>query len=77
MNIHQRIAQLESHSPKRGLTKAGRAYANKMIVASGCNKTIEQLDNGENLNTFELVLKAYGLTGNSIDMSDYIQNTSV
>lgn len=77
MNIHQRIAQLESHSPERGLTKAERAYAVKMIVASGCNKTIEQLDNGENLNAFEIVLKAYGSTGNSIDMSDYSHTKAV
>lgn len=70
MNIGQRLAQLESQSPQRGPTKAGREYAIKMIKASKCNKTIEQLDNGQNLNALELVLKAYGLDDNRAVITD-------
>lgn len=59
MNIEQRLRILESQNPARGLTKDGQNYLTKMIALSGCNQTIEQLDKGQNLHPFELILMAY------------------
>lgn len=64
MNIERRLQQLESQAPKPNrLNKQQRKLAQKMIDASGCKQTIEQLDNGQNLTYIGLVLRAYGYKG--------------
>lgn len=62
MNIDQRLNLLEARTnTKQSFTPSQLDYLNKMIADSGCNKTIEQLDKGRNLNIIALILTAYGL----------------
>lgn len=62
MNIDQRLNLLEARTnTKQSFTPSQLDYLNKMIDDSGCNKTIEQLDKGRNLNIIALILTAYGL----------------
>ena len=62
MNIDQRLNLLEARSDtKQAFTPDQLAYINQMVAGSGCNKTIEELDKGRNLNIIALILTAYGL----------------
>lgn len=62
MNIDQRLNLLEARTnTKQSFAPSQLDYLNKMIEGSGCNKTIEQLDKGRNLNIIALILTAYGL----------------
>lgn len=62
MNIDQRLNLLEARShTKQAFTPSQLEYLNYMVAGSNCNKTIEQLDAGRNLNIIALILTAYGL----------------
>ena len=62
MSIESRLNILETKTgATQSFTPSQLDYLNKMIDDSGCNKTIEQLDAGRNLNIIALILTAYGL----------------